>query len=148
MDGVDEVPQRLRQRTEDWLIRNGQVEADRDDAVEMLDEWLDAMPQVRAQGSTKQVFSHLLIRSGLREPAPGVVDFVHRTFQDYLGARAAVEARDFGVLVRNAHDDTWDDVVRMAVGHARPDERARLLSSCSNGPTAPRPTAAGWCCWP
>ncbi|MFF3652471.1 NACHT domain-containing protein [Streptomyces sp. NPDC002181] len=116
----------LLQRFAYWLIRNGQVEAVRDEAVEMVAGWLDAMPQVRADA--EQVFSHLLIRSGLlREPVRGSVDFVHRTFQDYLGAKAAVESRDFGVLVKNAHDDTWDDVVRMAVGHARPDERIRIL---------------------
>ncbi|WP_052425005.1 NACHT domain-containing protein [Streptomyces fulvoviolaceus] len=116
----------LLQRLAYWLIRNGQVEAARDEAVEMIDEWLAAMPQV--EGDAGQVFQHLLIRSGLlREPVPGAVDFVHRTFQDYLGAKAAVEARDFGVLVRNAHDDQWDDVVRMAVGHARVEERGRLL---------------------
>ncbi|MFE2325884.1 hypothetical protein ACFXD5_18490 [Streptomyces sp. NPDC059385] len=104
------------------------MEAGLDEAVEMLGEWLEAMPQVRAQGTAEQVFSHLLIRSGLlREPVKGSVDFVHRTFQDYLGAKAAVESRDFGVLVKHAHDDTWDDVVRMAVGHARPDERIRIL---------------------
>ncbi|MEU9299265.1 NACHT domain-containing protein [Streptomyces sp. NPDC048269] len=118
----------LLQRFAYWLIRNGQVEASRDEAVEMVGEWLGAMPQIREQGSAEQVFTHLLIRSGLlREPVKGSVDFVHRTFQDYLGAKAAVESRDFGVLVRNAHDDTWDDVVRMAVGHARPDERTRIL---------------------
>ncbi|WFB10209.1 NACHT domain-containing protein [Streptomyces sp. LX-29] len=111
-----------------WLIRNGQVEAARDEAVDMIDTALAAMPQVRAQGDAQQVFRHLLIRSGLlREPAPGAVNFVHRTFQDYLAAKAAVEARDFGLLVSKAHDDRWDDVVRMAVGHARPEERARLL---------------------
>jgi hypothetical protein len=116
----------LLQRLAYWLIRNGQVEAGRDEAVDMFTEWLAAMPQVR--GDARQVFQHLLIRSGLlREPVPGTVDFVHRTFQDYLGAKAAVEARDFGLLVRNAHDDQWDDVVRMAVGHARLEERGRLL---------------------
>ncbi|MFD9410401.1 NACHT domain-containing protein [Streptomyces sp. NPDC059989] len=116
----------LLQRFAYWLIRNGQVEAGLDEAVEMVGEWLGAMPQV--QGTADQVFSHLLIRSGLlREPVKGSVDFVHRTFQDYLGAKAAVESRDFGVLVKNAQDDTWDDVVRMAVGHARPDERIRIL---------------------
>ncbi|AXG77172.1 NACHT domain-containing protein [Streptomyces paludis] len=116
----------LLQRLAYWLIRNGQVEAARDEAVEMVGAWLAAMPQVA--GAAEHVFQHLLIRSGLlREPVPGAVDFVHRTFQDYLGAKAAVEARDFGVLVKNAHDDQWDDVVRMAVGHARVDERARLL---------------------
>ena len=118
----------LLQRLAYWLIRNGQAEAARDEAVTMLDEWLAAMPHVREQGDAAQIFTHLLIRSGLlREPLPGYIDFVHRTFQDYLGAKAAVEARDFGVLVRNAHDDQWDDVVRMAVGHARVDERVRLL---------------------
>ncbi|MEU1895909.1 NACHT domain-containing protein [Streptomyces pristinaespiralis] len=129
VEGVDltrEEQTALLQRLAYWLIRNGQVEAERAEAVEMVAEWLAAMPQV--QGSPEQVFSHLLIRSGLlREPRPGAVDFVHRTFQDYLGAKAAVEARDFGVLVQNAHDDQWDDVVQMAVGHARVEERARLL---------------------
>ncbi|MCX4630598.1 NACHT domain-containing protein [Streptomyces sp. NBC_01443] len=118
----------LLQRLAYWLIRNGQVEASCTEAEEMVGEWLGAMPQVRAQAGAEQVFRHLLIRSGLlREPVPGSVHFVHRTFQDYLGAKAAVEARDFGVLVGNAHEDAWEDVVRMAVGHARPDERARLL---------------------
>ncbi|MFF8376795.1 NACHT domain-containing protein [Streptomyces sp. NPDC015661] len=129
VEGVDltrDEQTALLQRLAYWLIRNGQVEADRDEAEEMVAEWLAAMPQVR--GTREQVFAHLLIRSGLlREPAPGSVGFVHRTFQDYLGAKAAVEARDFGVLVKNAHDDTWDDVVQMAVGHARVEERARLL---------------------
>ncbi|MFD9080421.1 NACHT domain-containing protein [Streptomyces erythrochromogenes] len=118
----------LLQRFAYWLIRNGQVMADRDETVEMVEEWLSSMPQVRQQGTADQVFTHLLIRSGLlREPVKGSVDFVHRTFQDYLAAKAAVESRDFGVLVKNAHDDTWDDVVRMAVGHARLDERTRIL---------------------
>ncbi|WP_229890466.1 NACHT domain-containing protein [Streptomyces lavendofoliae] len=130
VEGVDltrEEQMALLQRFGYWLIRNGQVEADRADAVEMVARWLGAMPQV--EGTAEQVFSHLLIRSGLlREPRPGAVDFVHRTFQDYLGAKAAVESRDFGVLVRHAHDDQWDDVVQMAVGHARVDERARLLT--------------------
>ncbi|MFE2549499.1 NACHT domain-containing protein [Streptomyces sp. NPDC059355] len=118
----------LLQRLAYWLIRNGHLEAGYDEAVQMIDTWLDAMPQVREQADAAQVFFHLLIRSGLLiEPAPGTVVFVHRTFQDYLGAKAAVESRDFGVLVGNAHDDSWEDVVRMSVGHARPDERARLL---------------------
>ncbi|MFI5795672.1 NACHT domain-containing protein [Streptomyces sp. NPDC051677] len=118
----------LLQRLAYWMIRNDQVEAAREEVVSMLDEWLAAMPQVRQQGDAEQVFAHLLIRSGLlREPVPGYVDFVHRTFQDYLGAKAAVDARDFGALVRSAHDDQWDDVVRMAVGHARVEERTRLL---------------------
>ncbi|WP_419993835.1 NACHT domain-containing protein [Streptomyces boninensis] len=118
----------LLRRLAYWLIRNGQDEAEQSEAIEMVAEWLTSMPQLVASATAEQVFRHLLIRSGLlRELTPGSVDFVHRTFQDFLGAAAAVEARDFGVLVQHAHDDRWDDVVRMAVGHARPDERVRVL---------------------
>ncbi|UCA49867.1 NACHT domain-containing protein [Streptomyces sp. WA6-1-16] len=131
VEGVDltrEEQTALLQRLAYWLIRNGLVEARQDEAVDLLTDWLRSMSQV--QGTPDQVFAHLLNRSGLlREPAPGAVGFVHRTFQDYLGAKAAVEARDFGVLVRHAHEDQWDDVVQMAVGHARPDERASLLTA-------------------
>ncbi|MEV0279863.1 NACHT domain-containing protein [Streptomyces sp. NPDC050610] len=131
VEGVDltrDEQMLLLQRLAYWLIRNGQAEATCAEAVEMIDGWLAAMPQVRAQGDAQAVFKHLLNRSGLLlEPIPGSVNFVHRTFQDYLGSKEAVETRDFGLLVRNAHDDQWDDVVRMAVGHARVEERARLL---------------------
>lgn len=131
VEGVDltrEEQTALLQRLAYWLIRNGLAEARQDEAVSLISDWMRAMSQVR--GTPGQVFAHLLNRSGLlREPAPGAVGFVHRTFQDYLGAKAAVEARDFGVLVRHAHEDQWDDVVQMAVGHARPVERAWLLTS-------------------
>ncbi|MFJ2094853.1 NACHT domain-containing protein [Streptomyces sp. NPDC087901] len=129
VEGVDltrDEQTALLQRLAYWLIRNGQAEAGHDEVLAMVAEWLTAMSQV--QGPAEHVFAHLLIRSGLLlEPAPGTVGFVHRTFQDYLGAKAAVEARDFGVLIKNAHDDQWHDVVQMAVGHARVEERARLL---------------------
>ncbi|MBR7678257.1 NACHT domain-containing protein, partial [Streptomyces daliensis] len=126
---LDEESQiELLQRLAYWLIRNGRSELDRADAIGLLERALPSMPYVAEQGTAEQIFRYLLDRSGLlREPANGAVDFVHRTFQDYLGAKAAVEERDFDLLASNAHKDQWEDVVRMAVAHARPDERARLL---------------------
>jgi NACHT conflict system protein/NACHT domain-containing protein len=119
----------LLQKLAYWLIRNGHSEMDRTVALDLVTRVLPSMQTVAEQGPPEAVFRHLLERSGLlREPAPGAVDFVHRTFQDYLGAREAVEERDFPLLVDNAHSDQWQDVIRMAVAHARPDERARLLT--------------------
>ncbi|WP_240555550.1 NACHT domain-containing protein [Streptomyces albus] len=126
---LDEESQvELLQKLAYWLIRNGRSEMAQDEAVGMIERVLPSMPYVAEQGSAEEIFDFLLVRSGLlREPGHGAVDFVHRTFQDYLGAKAAVEERDFGVLVQHAHLDQWEDVVRMAVAHARPDERAQLL---------------------
>ncbi|RKN04539.1 NACHT domain-containing protein [Streptomyces radicis] len=118
----------LLERLAYWLIRNGHSQLERDDAIDLIAQVLPSMHRDAAHGSADEVYRHLLDRSGLlREPADGVVDFVHRTFQDYLAARAAVESRDFPLLVRNAHLDQWEDVIRMAVAHGRPDERRRLL---------------------
>lgn len=120
----------LLQKLAYWLLRNGQYEMETGTALDLLRRILPAMPHVAGQGTPEEIFRHLLNRSGLlREPGPGTIDFVHRTFQDYLGAREAVEERDFGVLLRNAHLDQWEDTIRMAVAHARPDERATFLSS-------------------
>ncbi|MFE6691385.1 NACHT domain-containing protein [Streptomyces sp. NPDC057743] len=130
-DGIelpDEPQIQLLQRLAYWLIRNGRTELDRARAEQILTDALPAVPAAASQGPAPAVFRHLLHRSGLlREPAPDTVDFIHRTFQDYLGAKAAVEDGDFGLLVQHAGDSQWEDVIRMAVAHARPRERAELL---------------------
>ncbi|MGW0287734.1 NACHT domain-containing protein [Streptomyces sp. NPDC003236] len=119
----------LIQKLAYWLIRNGRSEMDAQDALELLSPALSAIPRVAEQGTVKQIYRHLLVRSGLLiEPIEGTMQFIHRTFQDYLGARAAVENLDFDFLGGNAHLDQWEDVIRMAVSHARPAERTRLLT--------------------
>jgi transcriptional regulator with XRE-family HTH domain len=118
----------LLQRLAYWLIRNGQTELDHDTAHTLISDALPAMPHLAQQTDAHGVLTHLLGRSGLlRQPTAETIDFVHRTFQDYLGAKAAIETRDIPLLVRNAHDDQWEDVIRMAVAHARPHERTTLL---------------------
>ncbi|MFF4645176.1 NACHT domain-containing protein [Streptomyces sp. NPDC001389] len=124
-----EAPQLdLLQRLAYWLIKNGRTEMDRSRAEDIIGRALPAVPEAAALGGAPVVFEHFLQRSGLlREPAPGTVDFVHRTFQDFLGARAAVEDGDFGLLTAHAGDDQWEDVIRMAVALARPAERTAVF---------------------
>ncbi|MEU4210082.1 NACHT domain-containing protein [Streptomyces sp. NPDC026206] len=118
----------LLQKIAYWLIRNGRSEIEWHKAVEILERALPAMPAVAAKGTAEEILRHLVVRSGLlRRPTTGTLDFIHRTFQDYLGAQAAVDDWDFHLLVNHAHDDQWEDVLRMAVGHAPPRARAELL---------------------
>ncbi|KUL23734.1 hypothetical protein ADL12_38840 [Streptomyces regalis] len=113
-----------------WLLRNNRSETSAETAARLLQPALVAMPALSGRGDPRQVLQHLLIRSGLlREPAFGRLEFIHRAFQDYLGARAAVEAADFGLLGSSATQEQWENVIRMAIGHARPRERAELLSA-------------------
>ena len=125
----DEGAQRLLlQDLAYWMIRNGHADADRLEAQKIVAQTLRAMPQIAAPEKAGEVLDHLLLRCGLlRAPSPETVEFVHRTFQDYLGAKAAVEGQDLNLVAAHAHEPQWEDVVRMAVGHARADERAVLL---------------------
>jgi hypothetical protein len=109
-----------------WLVRNGRSVVSRDRVEELLASKLAEMHRV--EGSTEDVLKYLLERTGLlRMPMEGQIDFVHKTFQEYLAARAAVAADDIGLLVQNAHDDQWREVVLMAAGHARPRQVTELL---------------------
>lgn len=135
-----EEPQlQLFQRLAYWLIRNGRTEMDRSRAESLIADALPAVAEMAALGDAKAVYAHFLHRSGLlREPGPGTVDFVHRTFQDFLGARAAVDEGDFGLLAEHAADDQWEDVIRMAVAQARPRERAEIFRDLiARGDTSP-----------
>lgn len=112
-----------------WLIRNQQSEMSYATALKLVTDLLPAMPILADQHGSDAILAHLVGRSGmLRQPTADTVDFVHRTFQDYLGARAAIEAADLPLLINHAHDTQWEDVVRMAIAHARPTERAQLLN--------------------
>ncbi|MGW5733853.1 MULTISPECIES: NACHT domain-containing protein [Streptomyces] len=111
-----------------WLIRNERTQIDRADALGLLARLQPQVPSLQRMGEPEHVLRYLLVRTGLlREPASGAVDFVHRTFQDYLGAKAVLEERDFGILVKNAHADEWQDVVQMAVAQSDYNGRADLL---------------------
>lgn len=127
---LDEEPQiQLLQRLAYYLIRNGEAELDRAQAERIIEDALPSVPSAAALGDASRILNHLLLRSGLlREPTVGTIDFVHRTFQDFLGAKAVVEAWDLGLLISRANDTQWEDVFRMAVAHARPRERSALLT--------------------
>ncbi|MET8689448.1 NACHT domain-containing protein [Streptomyces sp. NPDC004732] len=124
----------LLQKLAWWLIRNSRAEMDRSEAVHILGE---AAPAMNLDGSGEDVYGWLLLRSGLlREPAHGRVDFLHRTFQDYLGARLAVQELDFDLLLNNAERTEWEDVILLAVAHARPKEAERMLQVLVSSDTA------------
>lgn len=110
-----------------WLVRNGWTDAP---AERVVGQIARTVQQLRGNGADPQdVFRSLLERSGLlREPAVGRIDFVHRTFQEYLAGKAAAENDEIGLLVKNAHDAQWREVVVMAAGHAQPEQCAELLT--------------------
>ncbi|WP_217247932.1 NACHT domain-containing NTPase [Streptomyces sp. AC602_WCS936] len=120
--------ERLLQKLAHAMLEEDASELTRERAVGILDAALPAMPAARAQGDGAEIFDHLLHRTGLlRERSGESVDFVHRTFQDYLAAKEIVARGRFPTLVDHAHQPEWEEVIRMAAAHARPEECAHFL---------------------
>lgn len=140
LDTVDEVglgeeaQLEVLQRLAYALVLSGRTEMDTETAEGIVERCL---PAIGGTADAPSVLRSLVLRSGLlRQPSDGVVDFVHRTFQDCLGARYAVEEGHLDVLISHADDTQWEDVIRMAVAYARPRERAFLLRKLLGRDTA------------
>lgn len=102
-------------------------EVSRADALDWVAKRLETMPHIRE--SAGEVLDHLLHRCGiLREPAYEKIDFVHRTFQEYLAALEAAEQDHVSLLVARAHLDLWRGTVVMAAGHANEPVRRKLIT--------------------
>ncbi|MCX4676327.1 NACHT domain-containing protein [Streptomyces sp. NBC_01433] len=108
----------LLQRLAVWLVREGQSEFTREQALRQLARGLTGMERVSAQGPPEKILTHLLNRSGLlQEHSDDTYQFVHRTFQDFLAAKELVEDDHLNELLRHADEEAWQDVILLAAGH-------------------------------
>ena len=109
-----------------WLVRNGAAEASEHAARQVIAFSAASLPS--APENADGLYQYLVLRSGLlREPTAGHVDFVHRTFQEYLAAKSLIASDNIGELVRNAADDQWREVVILATGQGNTQQTTDLL---------------------
>ncbi|GAA4987416.1 NACHT domain-containing protein [Streptomyces hyderabadensis] len=142
----EEAQLELLQRLAYALVLSGRTEMAMETAEGIVARALPSVASAAGQGDAATVLRALVLRSGLlRQPGDGTLDFVHRTFQDYLGARYAVEEGHLDVIAGHAGHTQWEDVIRMAVAHARTGERAMLLRRLLAEDT-PRLTLLGLAC--
>ncbi|MBX3607442.1 MAG: NACHT domain-containing protein [Piscinibacter sp.] len=109
-----------------WMLSNSYSEIPVDEAIEKVERFLPKMGGIRADA--RSVVQALLERSGvIRQPQFGIVDFIHKTFQEYMGARAAIAGGETGLLINNAHLPEWRETLVFAAGHARGKQRTKLV---------------------
>jgi hypothetical protein len=110
-----------------WLIKNGLSDSSSDDFLDRIKKILKTIPTLNCKPS--EIFELLLERSGiLREPQKGTIDFLHRTFQEYLASKAAIEENDIGLLIDKCEQDQWREVIIMAAGHSSRTVCSKLIN--------------------
>ena len=74
-----------------WMVRNGESEVSASDAVGEVSRSITGLPDVGWQPRFPYFGSSSNAAPYFVAPASGRIDFVHRTFQEFLAAKAAVD---------------------------------------------------------
>ncbi|GAA1989802.1 NACHT domain-containing protein [Catenulispora subtropica] len=92
------------------------------------------LPTLRFRGAwtpeAEDLLKYLIERCGvLQEPTMDELEFRHPSFQDYLAAKRVLQEEHYNLLIDNAHDALYQDVLMMAVGQAQSNSKVqgRLL---------------------
>lgn len=102
-----------------WYMTNGWSVVERPRAEERMSKRLANMPGLPVNLSASMVMRLFVDRTGLlREPRPDHIDFTHRTFQEFLAAKAALDEGNVGALIKNGHEDQWRETIVLAAGLA------------------------------
>jgi hypothetical protein len=129
---IDVPQQRSLLRDIAWRIAaKEEAQASKARVVDWMERKLSALIATVGVPSmdARPALIHLLERSGvLREPEPGVIDFIHRTFLEYLAAEEAAEQDYMDLIVEHAHMDTWHEIAILAAGHANKPLTEELLT--------------------
>jgi Leucine-rich repeat (LRR) protein len=110
----------MRNRPDGEDARGGgySIEISRERAVVWVKPRIRGFQNAEAQKCTAdEVLDYLIERTSLlREPASGLIDFPHRTFQEYFAACAAGAEGQEDFLAKQSSDDQWHETIMIAAG--------------------------------
>jgi hypothetical protein len=102
-----------------WMIRNGQVSISIDVAKDRIIKKANNMKIIESDLDIHNLLKYFIERSGvIREPEIRVIDFLHKTFQEYMAAKEASNQGDWGLLVENADKESWYETIILAISFA------------------------------
>lgn len=109
------------------MVRNAELLVGTEVAGQRFGRAMSGLRSEARELKPDQVLRHMLERTGLLRERDGRIQFVHRTFRDFLAAGEFVKAGELGYLIEHAHDDSLIEVVFMAAAQARAREAGELL---------------------
>jgi len=116
------------------MMRGGESDIGAEEAAEAFAAHQADRLSLGYELSGEKILKLFVERSGLlREVVPGRIDFAHRTFQEYLAARAIVHAGEISFLLKQIEDDQWHETIVLAAGLANQQQAERLLKGLLAG---------------
>ena len=114
-----------------WMM-NGNVSSESKSSVrEYLEHLLkdtNILADNKKEYTTEDVLDYLIERSGIiREPEEGIIDFVHKTFMEFLAVKTICRNCDWNVLVREACNSNWKETIIMCFHEMGSENISRVL---------------------
>jgi hypothetical protein len=126
----------LLQHVAAWMtpITEGkQVSMDKSRVVAQMDRWL--MDRRITETTGKLMCRYYIERAGLlREPLEGLIEFEHRTFQEYLTAREICADDRLEELRHHMAEDRWREVIVLASGLCNSSQRKIIWKMIADAP--------------
>ena len=112
-----------------WMMKNGDSYITMPKANIRVDSLIQNMGNSISVLSTQEILSGFIERSGIvREPSYGNIDFIHRTFQEYMAARAIRDEDDWGLLLKYSNDDQWQETIILSAGFTNQNQADKLIT--------------------
>lgn len=102
-----------------WMMKNDHVSADKEDVLKCIDRAKKRLRLESQQYSNNMILDYFLERSGiLRSPSVDKIDFIHKSFQEYLAASEIYREDDWGFISKKAFQIEWYETLILSMGFA------------------------------
>ena len=100
-----------------WMLKNNLVVAKTEQVITRIGHSIAGLRQTSQEYHPKELYQYFLERSGiLRSPEEGCVDFIHKSFQEYLAAYEIHKQDDWGFIASKAWDINWYETLVLSMG--------------------------------
>ena len=100
-----------------WMLKNNLVVAQTEQVITRIGHAIKGLRENAQSYHPKELYQYFLERSGiLRSPEEGCVDFIHKSFQEYLAAYEIHNQADWGFIASKAGDINWYETLILAMG--------------------------------
>lgn len=101
-----------------FMLKCEKVEIEKNDVVSYIKEYIENSTII-CSGSIKEnpllLIDYLIQRTGIiREPAREKIDYIHKTFMEYLGAKAIVRKMAWDLINKNLVNPFWKETIIMS----------------------------------
>jgi len=114
-----------------WMVLNESTAIGIKDALFVIRKTVSTFPSCKE--ADVDVYQHLLERSTiLRESVVGKIDFIHKTFMEYLAAKKIMEENSINLLLNHVTQDSWKEVILLSAVHANEEQSNMLIEGLIN----------------